>query len=121
MIFGNQNHTTSAGEEFDPQVDDDTKDEEKEPDEKELKETEVRDKNGVIYDLDSMLRGTIIQFTDKRFTRDWIHTNRFMAVQKAYGHTVWMSDTGSLYDSPDVAYRNRNYNNETIIIGFDED
>ena len=144
MIFANKKDTTSTDEEFDlyaeerlraqigydadlfatdddelTAYDDETLVEEK-PTESERSNTEIIDKNGIVYDIDSMPRGSIIQLTDKRHKNDWVYTTRFMAIHRTYEHNVWISDSGMIYDSENVAWNTRNYNYETTVIGFDK-
>ena len=148
MIFANKKDTASIDEEFDPYAeehlraqigydadpfttDDDeltayndetpVEEKEEEPIKSEPKNTEIVDKNGTTYDIDSMPRGSIIQLTDKRHKYDWVYTQRFMAIHSAYEHNIWISDSGMLYDSENVAWNTRNYNYETTVIGFDKE
>ena len=142
MLFANKNHMTPADDESNQQVDDDLQtissedqteqdelpifdeiflyeEEEEEKDTNKRKNTEIVDKNETVYDLKSMRRGSIVQFTDKREEFENLDPDRFMVIDHIGGQAVWISDNGMLYDSEDVARKSRNYNYETIIIHLD--
>lgn len=147
MLFANKNHMTPADDESNQQVnadlqtvasesqtesdffefdfDDDLADfeifsnEEEEKDTNKRKNTEIVDKDENVYDLKSMRRGSIVQFTDKREEFENLDPNRFMVISHIGGQAVWISDNGILYDSEGVARKSRNYNYETTIIHLD--
>lgn len=146
MLFANKNHMTPTDDESNQQVDDDLQtisledqteqdelpifdpddyeiflyeEEEVEKDTNKRKNTEIVDKDETVYDLKSMRRGSIVQFTDKREEFENLDPDRFMVIDHIGGQAVWISDNGMLYDSEDVARKSRNYNYETIIIHLD--
>lgn len=145
MLFANKNHMTPADDESNQQVDDDLQtisledqteqdelpifdpddykiflyEEEEEEDTNKRKNTEIVDKDETVYDLKSMRRGSIVQFTDKREEFENLDPDRFMVIDHIGGQAVWISNNGTLYDSEEVARKSRNYNYETIIIHLD--
>lgn len=145
MLFANKNHMTPADDESNQQVDDDLQTissedqteqgelpifdpdnyeiflygEEEKEDTNKRKNTEIVDKDETIYDLKSMRRGSIVQFTDKREEFENLDPNRFMVISRIGGQAVWISDNGMIYDSEDVVRKSRNYNYETTIIHLD--
>lgn len=143
MLFANKNHMTPTDDESNQRVDDDMEttelecqDEseeffeidladfemfpnEEEKDTNKRKNTEIVDKDETVYDLKSMRRGSIVQFTDKREEFENLDPDRFMVINHIGGQAVWISDNGMIYDSEDVARKSRNYNYETTIIHLD--
>ena len=142
MLFANKNHMTPTDDESNQQVDDDlqtissedqTEQDElpifdpynyeiflyEEEDTNKRKNTEIVDKDENVYDLKSMRRGSIVQFTDKREEFENLDPDRFMVINHIGGQAVWISDNGMIYDSEDVARKSRNYNYETVIIHLD--